>query len=83
MAVLYTFGKPVLRRYMHCEFMRSALLDMPPRSPQLLATKEIASRDTVGLLARSLTRPALSESQVARFSQMVTAHLRTRDFIIA
>ena len=33
MAVLSTFGKPVLRRYMHCEFMRSALLDMPPIMP--------------------------------------------------
>ena len=33
MAVLYTFGKPVLRRHVHCAFMRSALLDMPPIMP--------------------------------------------------
>ena len=33
MAVLYTFGKPVLRRHVHCALMRSALLDMPPIMP--------------------------------------------------
>ena len=33
MAVWYTFGKPVLRRHVHCELMRSALLDMPPIMP--------------------------------------------------
>src|SRR5262249_24900909 len=33
MAVWYTFGKPVLRRHVHCAFMRSALLDMPPIMP--------------------------------------------------
>ena len=33
MAVLYTFGKPVLRRHVHCELLRSALLDMPPIMP--------------------------------------------------
>ena len=33
MAVLYTFGKPVLRRHVHCALMRSALLDRPPIMP--------------------------------------------------
>ena len=33
MAVLYAFDKPVLRRHVHCELMRSALFDMLPIMP--------------------------------------------------
>jgi hypothetical protein len=33
MAVWYTFSKPVLRRHVHCAFMRSALLHRPPIMP--------------------------------------------------
>jgi hypothetical protein len=45
----YTFREPSLYHHVHRALMRSALLDLTPIIPQLLATKEITSRDTVGL----------------------------------
>src|SRR5215475_5426595 len=54
MAVLYTCGKPVLRRHVHCAFMRSALLDMLPIMP----TTAFHQRNDVERYSRYRTRPA-------------------------
>ena len=50
MAVLWTFREPSLGRHVRRECMRNVWLDFTPLAyPQLLATKEVTSRQTVDL----------------------------------